>query len=189
MQAVSYRVCVCARTRLFNHKPSQIQLPPTQCNCVWGGGRLHLLPSDSARSWPGFAQMGRTGGKTQAFPLIIQMFPDIVMFVLRRHLGVCLTRSPLFAQWTCCLSYKTLRGSSLFSPQICHFFLSPDIQKLNPRCDCHFGASVAESPPWSFAQISPGTGCGARRSATQRKRCPLLRAGRAHGSVRPGQVA
>ena len=93
--AASYHVCVCvcvrARTCLFNHNPSQIQLPPTQCSRVWGGGRLHLLPSDSARSWPRFAQMGRTGGKTQAFPLTIQMFPDIVMFVVRRHLGVCLT--------------------------------------------------------------------------------------------------
>ena len=42
--------------------------------------------------------MGHMSGTTQAFPLTVQMFPDIVTFVVRKHLGVSLTPHPLFTQ-------------------------------------------------------------------------------------------
>lgn len=85
MACVYIGVCTC----LLKQQPSQIQpLYPIPCNPVGNVAAVNQLPFDQACSWLEFAQMCHTCGKTQAFSLTVQMFPDIVMFVDRKHLDV-----------------------------------------------------------------------------------------------------
>lgn len=85
MACVYIGVCMCQ----LNQPPSQIQpLYPIPCNPVGNVAAVNQFPFDQACSWLEFAQMCHPCGKTQAFSLTVQMFPDIVMFVDRKHLDV-----------------------------------------------------------------------------------------------------
>ena len=140
----SLPACVCTHIPIQpTPQPEPDPAPSNPVQPCREGSKGPLCPPDSAQSWLEVAQMGHMGGKTQAFPLTLQMFADIVMLVARKHLDVCLTLHPLFAQRLAVCHIKRQRHHLSF-PLKCAISFPPLHPEGALRMRWHFRASMTD---------------------------------------------